>query len=321
MVTASSHGRFRGFTLIEVLVVILIIAILLGLILPAVQSARESARRLQCGSNLKQIGLGISNYHATHNVLPRGEQGYSMHTALLPTLEEQSVYNSINFASTAQSLRSLSANRTIASTKLDVFLCPSDSIPGGARGGSNYGGNWGAGFAKYGVENNGPFASPGDIPTIGLQQAIDGTTQTAAVAEFCRGYTATTDPQRVVYKARKMVGKNMFEQFASECHSIDSGKATIHGHIKGDDWIGQAHGATLYNHMLPPGDHSCTNGTLIRQGAWTAGSKHGHGASVLFLDGHVMFCKDDVALSVWRAVGTMNGNEAFKSNVLQVDNY
>ena len=61
-----------GFTLIELLVVIAIIAILIALLLPAVQAAREAARRSECRNNLKQIGLGLNNYHGNFNACPYG---------------------------------------------------------------------------------------------------------------------------------------------------------------------------------------------------------------------------------------------------------
>jgi prepilin-type N-terminal cleavage/methylation domain-containing protein len=128
--------RRRAFTLIELLVVIAIIAVLIALLLPAVQAAREAARRASCVNNMKQIGLGMHNYHQTYDCFPpagyntlnssgaaQNENGtFSALARMLGYMEQQQLYNAANFTFSLKSdVLGFAQNTTVVSTRLTIF--------------------------------------------------------------------------------------------------------------------------------------------------------------------------------------------------------
>jgi prepilin-type N-terminal cleavage/methylation domain-containing protein/prepilin-type processing-associated H-X9-DG protein len=144
--------RKKGFTLVELLVVIAIIGVLVALLLPAVQAAREAARRSQCSNNLKQIGLGLQNYHDTFNNLPFGVRstctiaasgavtkrgwGPSWLVSILPFCEQKNLYDLIDGAErggrdydTATTTAPASPRVQAHNAKIGYMMCPSSPLP------------------------------------------------------------------------------------------------------------------------------------------------------------------------------------------------
>jgi len=146
---------YRGFTLVEMLVVIAIIGVLIALLLPAIQAAREAARRATCQANLKQLALAMHSHHDGRNRLPAAAMfggreyrlidedttpgdgsddddaaPFSWQVALLAYIEADAIYDEFNFDHGPFNSTE-SDNLQVTARAVPVFHCPSFS--GGRR--------------------------------------------------------------------------------------------------------------------------------------------------------------------------------------------
>jgi prepilin-type N-terminal cleavage/methylation domain-containing protein/prepilin-type processing-associated H-X9-DG protein len=67
----------RAFTLVELLVVIGIIAVLISILIPVLGKAQAAAKAVECGSNLRQIGVGLTRYFNDYKRLPLRNLNYN----------------------------------------------------------------------------------------------------------------------------------------------------------------------------------------------------------------------------------------------------
>jgi prepilin-type N-terminal cleavage/methylation domain-containing protein len=308
--------RRSGFTLIELLVVIAIIAILIGLLLPAVQKVREAAARLQCQNNLKQIGLGLHNYHSAYGAFPPGSnpKGFTVVTQLLPFMEQGNIYNQIDLTASANS----PANAGPTGMTIKILLCPSDrtnQTPPG-QGGNNY-------FANYGTEPqffqnssvaNGVFALREASGGIRLTDVTDGTSNTAAFSELRKGdYNSARYSPQDWLNASSLGMPTTVDQAYSLCQSIDATNLSYQWLSSGGEWLNDNATGTAYLHCGPPNSTNCGFPANLRF-CVNANSDHINGVNLVLCDGSVRFVTNSISLPTWRALGTRALGETLGSD-------
>ncbi len=328
----------QAFTLVESLVVISVIGLLISLLLPAVQASREAARRVQCENNLKQIGLALHTYEGSNNSFPlnwrnprvdpsRGypwyinSRPYSALTRLLPYLDQQPLFASINFnletyPNDTRTDFPFPQNSTAYATGLAVYLCPSDSVASPTTYACNYRGNYGIGphiltSRETYDSGTGFYSFPGVLSS---RSFSDGLSHTAAYSERIHG---TGNGSSVVNPARDFGNINVMTyctdrdgDYALECCRLASARGFPAFRMAGFTWFYGDFECAAYNHAQEP------NGRIpdaVEGGPWfgiaTARSFHAGGVNTLMADGSVRFVRESIARKVWRGLGTRNGDE------------
>jgi prepilin-type N-terminal cleavage/methylation domain-containing protein/prepilin-type processing-associated H-X9-DG protein len=335
----------RAFTLIELLVVLAVIGVLIALLLPAVQQAREAARRAQCKNNLRQLGIGLQNYHDALKCLPPGRitdfntpgegRCYSAYAHLMPYLDQGHVYNLINFSFSPEqgaTTPGVPENTTVLNLTLGVLLCPSDWQGvklQGESGVHNYPLCTGSTFPlsprnPWGVKVTGAFF---ENSCVRYRDVADGLARTVCISE-----TIIATPGAAVWDGRTpengfvlTLGNTNAPPNAPGLTDYDA-QCTVPGlalqRTRGSRWLYGAPGHSLYNHHRTPNDprmdcrgglpHSSRSDPYWRELSLSvaARSKHSGGVHALFVDGAVQFIDNGVPLAVWQAMATINGNDA-----------
>ncbi len=261
--TSRTRGAVSrsAFTLIESVVVVSIIGLLIALLLPAVQVSREAARRAQCANNLKQIGLALHSYEGANRSFPLnwrnprvdlslghpfyiGGRPYSALTRLLPYLDQQPLFASINFEVQTFPNNDVSQfpfpqNLTAYGTNVAGYLCPSDGADGPTSHGCNYRGNYGVGPSVSTNQEtydsgNGFYSFPG---VLGTQSFPDGLSHTVA---YSTGRLPCNWAMAVSYPWRGTLVTS------TSCHTAPSGTPTTRWHAA--DW----HRRKGFRHTVRP---------------------------------------------------------------------
>ena len=298
--------RRSAFTLVELLVVIAIIGVLIAMLLPAVQAAREAARRMSCCNNLKQLVVALHTYESTYEVFPPG--GYkegnqlSWHSRVLPYLEQKSLYEKVDWASTYGVILN-----ELYDEQVPMFWCPSVAGDDARRGiwASCYRNNKYA-YTKhydgvagpYDGDPNGPYAhiNGRDLHTscggssdrrgwalggilyvdskVTLGDITDGTSHTLIIGERCRGETSWIAgvSNRIDWPCDSAAMKNLEFEINSDIEDVLSG-----------DNVGNSR---------------------------PFGSFHPGGANFAFADGSVQFMNESTSLYTLWAMASRAGGEA-----------
>lgn len=274
-----------GFTLVELLVVIAIIGILVSMLLPVATSALETAREGNCKSNMKQVATAMAAHEADYKTYPVGADPLTGHTGLnhlLQYLGHQNLFDSFKDIGFDQVLTDSFGQLTAAEVK--IYACASDPAADGG---------------VYEVDSN-IFSRSNIVMCFGSDNwGTDNANQKGIWRLGARSSSSYASKDGSTNTA------SLSEVAADPADGIDG------------MWIAAAGGASGYTHSTTPSTGVVGGYTLPSWGdeaaldgeTGQASSNHRGLVNVAYVDTHVDRVDENVALSVWEAMGTSQGGE------------
>jgi prepilin-type processing-associated H-X9-DG protein len=317
---------------------------------------------MQCVNNLKQLGLGTQNYLSANNAFPPLFTNFSTNpsaptalkngnwmlgwaVALLPMIEQQQLYNAVNYSWGADT----PPNSTVSQlTKVNALICPSESQSTGPlwTTWTNYAANIGGApciavwngpitpMSNSSSGTNGLDYSNGNVGTRGMEGITDGTSNTALFSERLVGMNSTApvaagsgnQALRVAFQVGMSVQVDKGNaaqalQLVQACKSVPGTSMSVGlNWFTGGVWSG-GHGSTLrfnaYNHFNTPNGLTCIDDAQAPgdfSDAMTATSNHSGGVNSAFCDGSVHFLKSTINVQSWWALGTRSQGEIISAD-------
>ncbi len=291
--------RRAGFTLVELLVVITIIGMLIALLLPAVQAAREAARRAQCCNNLRQVGIGLHNYHDVNGRLPHSDYRlrWGWQPRVLPFMELGSLFDRINFKVASWA----GGNFNLVRQPQPAFICPSDPLGDEQLTEENFSTGWELSQSDYagciGDYRNG--TGIGETPSYGnawyegndydRPQAVRGMMSRLG---WSTSFREVTDGLSNTFCVGECIGALCITQsFASQCNATT------------------AHPINYMNLSLMANRPTASNARWDESVGFR--SFHPGGAHFMMGDASVRFVAENIDGVTYRAAASREGDEVF----------
>ncbi len=296
----------RGITLVEVIVVVGILGILLSLSFVGVQSARESSRRVQCESNMRQIGLPIMEEAGTGRLPKVRAVKFTQPGSSNPIFGNPLVLAAQKLS---HLVTTVSGNLQIGDDSASIthpppiLRCPSANSLLGYR-------------LSFGVEPRFTFAvrdTNGQLFSLQkngrlISGVTDGLSHTIFISE------RVTMDQRVRHEQAIALANGVpgFEQTNAYCETAFQNNRLV---PNGEYWWSTDIYCFGYDHTRAPNSPMVDCFVANQQAivtSWmtiSARSQHPHLVCCGALDGSIRWCSSSIDLQVWRAIGTPDGGE------------